>query len=187
MTGYSSISNELKRIWQRIANFLVDSIQTRCIFDETLIIRNESRVYINQIKKNIDDNKISSCASLSLCSILLFFFPFSRHSYRFSSVTFRKRACTIPRIEETIRGGSGYLFLFLSFSFSPPLPVILVALSMDFNVDCNKLRPRERGSDGLKARELESPLFLPPSSSAFLNASQCSLLTMTNLPVLREN
>lgn len=52
-----------------------------------------------------------------------------------------------------------FFFFFLSFS-----PVILVALSMDFNVECNKLRPREgweRASDGLKAR-VENPTFPPP-------------------------
>lgn len=67
---------------------------------------------------------------------------------------FRKRPCTN---HPSNRRNNTRLWLFISFSFfffSLP-PVILVALSMDFNAECNKLRPREgweRASDGLKAR-----------------------------------
>lgn len=59
------------------------------------------------------------------------------------------------------------LFISLSFfSFSPPPPpVILVALSMDFNVDCNKLWPREvvrTWERWVESSRVESPLFLRP-------------------------
>lgn len=127
-------------------------------------------------------------ARLSHC-VPFFFFSFLFRDTVIDSPVLRSENEHAPSLESKKQYAAAlaiYFFFFL-FLFPLPLPVILVALSMDFNVDCNKLRPRERGSDGLKARELESPLFLPPSSSAFLNASQCSLLTMTNLPVLREN
>lgn len=150
-----------------LANFLVDSIQTRCIFDETLIIRDESRVYIDKSnKKYIDDNKISSSRSLSLCSILCLFFFFPRHRYRFSSVHVQKTTVHHP---SNRRNNTRRLSLFISlsfFSFSPPPPpVILVALSMDFNVDCNKLRPREvvrTWERWVESSRVESPLFLRP-------------------------
>lgn len=104
---------------------------------------------------------LSHCSILRLFFILsaLSFFPFFRDTVNGyidsppQCYHFRKRPCTN---HPSNRRNNTRLWLFISFSFFFSLsPVILVALSMDFNAECNKLRPREgweRASDGLKAR-----------------------------------
>lgn len=103
------------------------------------------------------------------------FFSFFRdtvNGYRFSSVIIseNEHAPTIPRIEETIRD-SGYLFLFL-FSFFFPCYFSCRWISMWSAINCGHERGENVRAMGWKL-EWRVPLFLLPSSSAFLNASQC--------------
>lgn len=111
-------------------------------------------------QQNIELPGLSHCSILRLFFILsaLSFFPFFRdtvNGYRFSStvLSFQKTTMHQPSLESKKQYAALAIYFFFFF-FSLP-PVILVALSMDFNAECNKLRPREgweRASDGLKAR-----------------------------------